>query len=157
MAWFSGANMPAFSKALLLDGQMYYMCVKNCVLLPSPVIEHFSTEFLSVFSRFTVISNIAVTIVAFIPSISPVYRSFLVVPNAAIMSIMGCRVYRNTKLKIDRGDSELSLPMLNPMGPNRNTIPLTVVQFAPHYTADPLKQLEGDESGSVGNQKLLPT
>jgi hypothetical protein len=27
MAWFSGANMPAFSKALLLDGQMYYMCV----------------------------------------------------------------------------------------------------------------------------------
>ncbi|KAJ7120368.1 hypothetical protein C8R44DRAFT_545991, partial [Mycena epipterygia] len=79
MAWFSGANMPAFSKALLLDGQIYYM--------------------------FTVISNIAVTIVAFIPNISPVYRSFLVVPNAAIMSIMGCRVYRNTKLKIDRGDS----------------------------------------------------
>ncbi|KAJ7864447.1 hypothetical protein B0H14DRAFT_2736316 [Mycena olivaceomarginata] len=120
MAWFSGANMPAFSKALLLDGQMYYM--------------------------FTVISNITVTIVAFIPSISPVHRSFLVVPNVAIMSIMGCRVYRNTKLKIDHGDPELSLPMVNPMGPNRNTIPLTVVQFASYHTGGPLKQLEGDES-----------
>ncbi|KAJ7477623.1 hypothetical protein FB451DRAFT_1087156 [Mycena latifolia] len=128
MAWFGGGNMPAFSKAVLLDGQMYYM--------------------------FTVISNIAVTIVAFIPSISPVYRSFLVVPNTAIMSIMGCRVYRNTRLKIDRGDSELSLPVLNPMGPNRNTIPLTVVQFAPQHTGCPVQQREGDESGSVGDQKL---
>lgn len=27
IAWFSGADMPAFSKALLQDGQMYYMCV----------------------------------------------------------------------------------------------------------------------------------
>lgn len=118
------------------------------------MIEHLSAAFLSVFSRFTVISNIAVTTVAFIPGISPVYRSFLVVPNAVIMSIMGCRVYRNTKLNINCGDSELTLPMLNPVGANGNTIPLTVVQFAPHHTGDPLEQLEGDESDSMGNQKL---
>jgi hypothetical protein len=32
-ALFSGSNLPAFSKTLFTDGQMYYMCASTCSLM----------------------------------------------------------------------------------------------------------------------------
>ncbi|KAJ7496548.1 hypothetical protein FB451DRAFT_1549650 [Mycena latifolia] len=117
-----GANLPAFSKALFVDGQMYYMI--------------------------TVLVNILATLLVYIPSISPVYHGVLVVPSTTLTSIMACRVYRNTKLGITRGTSELALPTLNSNAVG--TIPLSVVQFStqPNRTTG----WEGDGSGSSGDK-----
>ncbi|KAJ7101658.1 hypothetical protein C8R44DRAFT_597240, partial [Mycena epipterygia] len=71
-ALFSGSNLPAFSKSLFTDGQMYYMIA--------------------------VILNIVTTLLVYMPGISAVYHSILVIPNLVLTSIMACRVYRNTKL-----------------------------------------------------------
>ncbi|KAJ7496551.1 hypothetical protein FB451DRAFT_197892 [Mycena latifolia] len=120
---FSGANLPAFSKALFVDGQMYYMI--------------------------TVLINIFATLLVYIPGISPVYRGVMVVPSTTLTSIMACRVYRNTKLGITRGTAELALPTLssNAVG----TIPLSVVQFStqPNRTTG---RWGGDGSGSSGDK-----
>ncbi|KAJ7033474.1 hypothetical protein C8F04DRAFT_1002953, partial [Mycena alexandri] len=69
-ALFSGANLPAFSKSLFMDGQMYYMIA--------------------------VVANIVTTVMAYV-RVGAIYRGLLVVPNVAVTSIMSCRVYRNTK------------------------------------------------------------
>ncbi|KAJ7660629.1 hypothetical protein B0H17DRAFT_846997, partial [Mycena rosella] len=68
---FSGTHLPAFSKALFADGQMYYMI--------------------------TVVINIVAILLVYIPTVSPVYRGLLSVPDVTLTSIMACRVYRNTK------------------------------------------------------------
>ncbi|KAJ7657143.1 hypothetical protein B0H17DRAFT_1021288 [Mycena rosella] len=99
-ALFSGSNLPAFSKSLFTDGQMYYMI--------------------------TVIFNIVTTLLVYMPGVSAVYHSILVIPNLTLTSIMACRVYRNTKLIIHHSP-ELSLPTLNSRDPN---IPLSVVHFS---------------------------
>ncbi|KAJ7133673.1 hypothetical protein C8R43DRAFT_1022723 [Mycena crocata] len=102
---FSGANLPAFSKALFTDGQMYY--------------------------GFTVVSNIVSTLMVYIPTVSPVYHGLMAVPNVTLTSIMACRVYRNTKLGVAfRSSGELSLPSLNPHGSGNGAMPLSVVQFS---------------------------
>ncbi|KAJ7626747.1 hypothetical protein B0H17DRAFT_851854, partial [Mycena rosella] len=69
---FSGAHLPAFSKALFADGQMYYMI--------------------------TIVTNVVATLLVYIPTTSPVYHGLLSVPNVTLSSIMACRIYRNTKL-----------------------------------------------------------
>ncbi|KAJ7033493.1 hypothetical protein C8F04DRAFT_957669 [Mycena alexandri] len=106
-ALFSGANLPAFSKSLFMDGQMYYMVA--------------------------VVANIVATVMAYV-RVTPVYHGFLVIPNVMLTSIMACRVYRNTKLGVTHGDADLMLPTLNTLGPSGNTIPLQVMQFSGHHT-----------------------
>ncbi|KAJ7660625.1 hypothetical protein B0H17DRAFT_954025 [Mycena rosella] len=126
---FSGAHLPAFSKALFADGQMYYMI--------------------------TVVTNIVAILLVYIPTVSPVYRGLLSVPNMTLTSIMACRVYRNTILGIMRGSRELSLPTLNDVGPNGNlAIPLSVVQFSTEYnqmTGSALSEGNVDGSDFTGN------
>ncbi|KAJ7757613.1 hypothetical protein B0H16DRAFT_1314327 [Mycena metata] len=85
-ALFSGADLPAFSKSLFMDGQMYYMIA--------------------------VVVNIATTVVAYAP-VSPVYRSLLVIPSVTITCIMACRVYRNVKLGVTHRNGDFMLPTLN--------------------------------------------
>ncbi|KAJ7660440.1 hypothetical protein B0H17DRAFT_1212621 [Mycena rosella] len=125
---FSGAHLPVFSKALFTDGQMYYMI--------------------------TVVTNVVSTLLLYIPTASPVYHGFLVVPSVTLSSIMACRVYRNTKLGITRGSRELSLPTLN-VGPTRNlTIPFSVVHFSTEHnqmTGSALSESDGDGSDFTGN------
>ncbi|KAJ7744696.1 hypothetical protein B0H16DRAFT_1727256 [Mycena metata] len=107
---FSGANLPAFSKSLFMDGQMYYLI--------------------------TVVANIVATVMIFVP-VSPVYHGFLVIPNVTITSIMACRVYRNTKLGITRGRGDLTLPTLNTVAASGNTVPgvhLSGVRFPSQHT-----------------------
>ncbi|KAJ7027324.1 hypothetical protein C8F04DRAFT_1399524 [Mycena alexandri] len=107
-ALFSGANLPIFSKSLLVDSQMYYMI--------------------------TVVTNTVATVMIYVPGVSPLYHSFLIIPNVTLTSIMACRVYRNTKLGVTHGSAELTLPTLNTLGPNGNTIPPRVVQFSGQHT-----------------------
>ncbi|KAJ7133676.1 hypothetical protein C8R43DRAFT_1073089 [Mycena crocata] len=99
-ALFRGGNLPAFSKALFVDGQKYYMI--------------------------TVISNILTASMVYIPGTSPVYHGILSIPNIALTSIMACRVYRHAKLH--RPADALSLPMISDysVATNGFTLPLSV-------------------------------
>ncbi|KAJ7023389.1 hypothetical protein C8F04DRAFT_183006 [Mycena alexandri] len=106
-ALFSGANLPAFSKSLFMDGQMYYMVA--------------------------VVANIVATVMAYV-RVTPVYHGFLVIPNVTLTSIMACRVYRNTKLGVTHGNADLTLPTLDALGPSGNTTPLRFVQFSGEHT-----------------------
>ncbi|KAJ6596051.1 hypothetical protein B0H10DRAFT_2089378 [Mycena sp. CBHHK59/15] len=82
-AVFSGTSMPCFSKALYVDGQLYYM--------------------ISAFS------NIAVTVMVYAPHLHPAYHGLLAIPNVMLTSVMACRVYRNTKLGTVRESTDVSL------------------------------------------------
>ncbi|KAJ3504167.1 hypothetical protein NLJ89_g8081 [Agrocybe chaxingu] len=70
-AFFRGDYLPAFSRGLLQDGQIYYLT--------------------------TVTTSLLTVIVFYFPLIPVVYRAMFAVPNAALMNIMACRVYRRTK------------------------------------------------------------
>jgi hypothetical protein len=91
-AFISGAYLPAFSKALFIDGQVYYMCVG---LIPSPDIIHIYAAFLL---RISVVSNIVVAVMVYAPALDPVQHGILALPNAMLTSVMACRVYRNARL-----------------------------------------------------------
>ncbi|KAJ7811979.1 hypothetical protein B0H13DRAFT_2471789 [Mycena leptocephala] len=126
---FSGANLPAFSKALFTDGQMYYMI--------------------------TVVSNISSTLMVYIPTVSPIYHGLLVVPNVTLTCLMACRVYRNTKLGGTlRGSGDLTLPTLNPPGGSGNqTFPIGIVQFSTQRSGmTSLAHFEGDGTDSSGGK-----
>ncbi|KAJ7337685.1 hypothetical protein DFH08DRAFT_784035 [Mycena albidolilacea] len=133
-ALFSGSNLPAFSKSLFTDGQVYYMI--------------------------TVIVNIVTTVMIYVPGISAVYHSILVVPNVLLTSIMACRVYRNTRLIVHRSP-ELSIPTLNDRNLN---IPLSVGHFSPGSgMTGSLGRSEGDlanpefASSKRGASKSIPS
>jgi len=69
-----GKYLPAFSKGLLQDGQIYYLS--------------------------TVLLNLVCLSLLYVDSVSVVYRVAIGVPDVALMNIMACRVYRNTRLGI---------------------------------------------------------
>ncbi|KAF9567211.1 hypothetical protein CPC08DRAFT_617773, partial [Agrocybe pediades] len=71
-----GDYLPAFSKTLFQDGQMYYLT--------------------------TVSTNLLTVIMLYAGSVPITYRTMFTVPNIALMNIMACRVFRNTKLGLNR-------------------------------------------------------
>ncbi|KAJ6527994.1 hypothetical protein DFH09DRAFT_1045624 [Mycena vulgaris] len=119
---FSGANLPAFSKALFDEGQMYYMA--------------------------TVVSNIFTTVMVYVPNANPLYHGLLIIPNVTLTSIMACRVYRHTKLGFTRTGEELVLPTLNPRASEHQSIQLSAVDLSPERTA--MTRSAGDDSYSTG-------
>ncbi|KAJ7900628.1 hypothetical protein B0H14DRAFT_2556088 [Mycena olivaceomarginata] len=126
---FSGASLPAFSKSLFTDGQMYYMV--------------------------TVVSNIVTTVLVYAPTSSSLYHGLLVIPNVTLTSMMACRVYRNTMLGLTRGGGmELSLPTL---ASGHQSIQISGVYFAPQRsgaTAGDVSHSTGELSG--GNESHHP-
>ncbi|KDR73140.1 hypothetical protein GALMADRAFT_72670 [Galerina marginata CBS 339.88] len=66
-----GHYLPVFSKAVLHDGQAYYLT--------------------------TISLNLLTICLFFNESVPVVYRSFIGVPNIVIMNVMACHVYRNIK------------------------------------------------------------
>ncbi|KAJ7238946.1 hypothetical protein C8J57DRAFT_1193584 [Mycena rebaudengoi] len=120
----SGASLPAFSKSLFTDGQMYYMI--------------------------TVVSNILTTVLAYVQTSSPLYHVILVIPNVTLMNMMACRVYRNTMLGLTRGSGEgLSLPTL---ASGHQSIELSGVYFGPQRrgtTAGDVSHFTGELSGAM--------
>lgn len=79
--------------------------------------------------RIVVLANISAAMLLYIPSVPPLYRGLLILPNVTLTSVMACRVYRNKVLGWRRAP-ELSFPTLN----DANTIPLSVVQFQQQHT-----------------------
>ncbi|RDB22996.1 hypothetical protein Hypma_009717 [Hypsizygus marmoreus] len=65
-----GQSIPAFSRAILQDGQVYYLI--------------------------SVTSNLAVIAITFIPGISPIYR-YMFMFNSTLTNMMACKVFRSTK------------------------------------------------------------
>ncbi|KAJ6533982.1 hypothetical protein DFH09DRAFT_932496, partial [Mycena vulgaris] len=114
--FFSGINLPAFSKALFTEGQMYYMitAATNCVAI------------------------LLVYIPSTVPGAHPIYRGVMVLPNMTVMSIMACRVYRNTRLRA----SGLSLPTVNSGGHSGDLV----------FTQVCAVDSEGDASESMGRK-----
>ncbi|CAA7262454.1 unnamed protein product [Cyclocybe aegerita] len=79
-AFFRGNYLPALSRGLLKDGQVYYLT--------------------------TVSTNLVTFIVFFIPFIPPAYRTMFSVPNVMLMNAMACRVYKRTKFGLYRESAD---------------------------------------------------
>ncbi|KAF8898069.1 hypothetical protein CPB84DRAFT_1748075 [Gymnopilus junonius] len=90
----SGAYLPAFSKTLFQDGQIYYLT--------------------------TVTTNLMTVIMLYIGTVPITYRTMFTVPNITLMNIMACRVFRNTKFGIFRGEAATS------SGNPASVIPLSI-------------------------------
>ncbi|KDR82167.1 hypothetical protein GALMADRAFT_152929 [Galerina marginata CBS 339.88] len=75
-----GHYLPAFSRALLRDGQVYFLCTVSLAILS--------------------------TATFFVPGVPRIVSIAIVYPNVAIMNLMGCKIFRDTKL----GLSTLSDP-----------------------------------------------
>ncbi|KAF8171183.1 hypothetical protein K438DRAFT_1982173 [Mycena galopus ATCC 62051] len=117
---FTGTNLPAFSKSLFTDGQMYYMV--------------------------TVVSNIVTTVLVYVRLSSSLYHGLLVIPNVTLTSMMACRVYRNTVLGRTRiGGERLSLPTLVS---GHQSMQISGVHFTPQLSG--MSRTAGDVSQSTG-------
>ncbi|KAJ7350856.1 hypothetical protein DFH08DRAFT_117890 [Mycena albidolilacea] len=99
-AFFSGANLHAYSMAVFRDGQKYYMI--------------------------TILSNTVTISLVYAAGVSAIYHGTMSIPNVALTSIMACRVYRNATLHPrPRGMSvELSATSNSRSGPRRISVPL---------------------------------
>lgn len=92
-----GDYLPAFSRALLQDGQMYYLV--------------------------TVCSNLLAVVMVYMP-VPIVYRTVFSCPNTVLMNIMACRVYRNTKFGLYKNSVALSTSRYTSEDRSGPTIPL---------------------------------
>ena len=86
-----GDYLPVFSKAMLKEGQAYYL------LIPSIYISH--SQLTGFSHRAIVIMNLVALITLFTPSIPEILGTVFPVPNVAVMNIMAGRVFRNTILR----------------------------------------------------------
>ncbi|KAF9457500.1 hypothetical protein BDZ94DRAFT_225173 [Collybia nuda] len=77
---FFGRGLPAFSRALLQDGQKYYMVA--------------------------MIANLLVLIMEFAPGIPLIYRTIFLATGVVLTNIMACRVFRHTKMGCKCKDSQ---------------------------------------------------
>ncbi|KAF9041330.1 hypothetical protein BJ165DRAFT_1406291 [Panaeolus papilionaceus] len=81
-----GDYLPTLSKALLQDGQVYYLT--------------------------TITTGLTSVIILFVPGIpSYILRTMLTVPNITLMNIMACRVFRKTKFGLFR-ETSISTTMI---------------------------------------------
>ncbi|KAF9043101.1 hypothetical protein BJ165DRAFT_1348359 [Panaeolus papilionaceus] len=104
---FFGHKLPVFSKAVLQDGQAYYITI--------------------------ITLNLITSVLFFNTSIPLVFRSFIGVPNIVLMNSMACYVFRKIKFGIFRETTtlNLSLSTARPYGsaimfPNNHTTTLDV-------------------------------
>ncbi|KAH9476102.1 hypothetical protein JR316_0011672 [Psilocybe cubensis] len=83
-----GHYMPAFSRALLQDGQIYYLT--------------------------TITTGLLAFVMLFITSAEVTWKTTFLVPNMMLMNIMACHVFRKTKLGIftESGVSTINPPTL---------------------------------------------
>ncbi|KAF9043113.1 hypothetical protein BJ165DRAFT_1529231 [Panaeolus papilionaceus] len=97
-----GEYLPAFSKTLFQDGQAYYLT--------------------------TVTTNLMTVIMLYIEAVPITYRTMFTVPNIALMNIMACRVFRNTKFGVFR-ETSISTSRMNSTNPadrSASVIPLSL-------------------------------
>ncbi|KAF8898041.1 hypothetical protein CPB84DRAFT_1781224 [Gymnopilus junonius] len=80
-----GKDLPAFTKALLRDGQVYYLTTSTFILMTF--------------------------IIFYIDSIPLVYRTIFSIPNITLVNVMACRVYRRTKSGVYMENTTIELPL----------------------------------------------
>ncbi|TDL21970.1 hypothetical protein BD410DRAFT_789054 [Rickenella mellea] len=90
--FFGGKGLPRISKSLLQGGQQYYLI--------------------------TVGFNIATMAMILSPSVPPVLRAILTVPNLALENAMACRVFRDVRFGLIRNDATIQSSR-----PNGSTLP----------------------------------
>ncbi|PPQ64454.1 hypothetical protein CVT24_008464 [Panaeolus cyanescens] len=126
-----GDYLPAFSRSLLQDGQVYYLT--------------------------TITTGLTAVIILFIPGIpSHVTRTMLTVPNLTLMNIMACRVFRKTKFGMFREASlstsrlfiptkeengELSMPPVVGDATQRESQAISARKTTPDDSLDTLTEL----------------
>jgi len=96
-AFVFGEYLQPFSRALMQDGQIYYLYVRSRSLLTAR--KHIlRSRIIS-----TTVSVTLLTLVVFYQtSIPAAYRTMFTLPNLMLFNIMACRVFRNTKLALKR-------------------------------------------------------
>jgi len=94
-----GEYLPAFSKTLFQDGQLYYLT--------------------------TVTTSLMTVIMLYVSSVPITYRTMFTVPNIALMNIMACRVFRHTKFGMFR-ETSISTSKLVTSGTESTAIPLSL-------------------------------
>ncbi|KJA19548.1 hypothetical protein HYPSUDRAFT_189757 [Hypholoma sublateritium FD-334 SS-4] len=87
--WPCGKYLPAFTKSLYLDGQVYYLT--------------------------TLVSGIVVCVLIFTHGIPPFLKLSWLSPNVVVVNIMACRVYRRTRMGVMR-ESEISTSAIERAG-----------------------------------------
>ncbi|KAJ3505267.1 hypothetical protein NLJ89_g7506 [Agrocybe chaxingu] len=97
--FFRGDYLPAFSRGLLQDGQVYYLT--------------------------TITTNLLTIVVFYFQFVPVVYRAMFAVPNAVLMNIMACRVYRRTKNARYQSSQSSSTNLRSVLKMNDNLIPLS--------------------------------
>ncbi|KJA22770.1 hypothetical protein HYPSUDRAFT_185831 [Hypholoma sublateritium FD-334 SS-4] len=110
--WIWGKSLPAFTKSLYLDGQVFYLTI--------------------------LISGIVVLVLTLTSGIPPFLQSSWLSPNVVIINIMACRVYRRTRMGMIR-ESEIStsaigraIPVTHPISFNNNN-PTSSNATVPHH------------------------
>ncbi|KAH9475853.1 hypothetical protein JR316_0011413 [Psilocybe cubensis] len=118
-AMILGKRMPSFSRALLKDGQVYYLT--------------------------TVSTNLLTLILMLIHPVPEAYRTMLAGPNIMLMNVMACRVYRKTKLGLfANSTTQSSLPTFRTentfsLAPDQRDYTLSPITFRKvHSQGDPL-------------------
>ncbi|KIK54011.1 hypothetical protein GYMLUDRAFT_264861 [Collybiopsis luxurians FD-317 M1] len=91
-----GTNLPGFSRAMLQNGQKYYLV--------------------------TLLSNLATILLAYAP-VDPAYRNVLALPNTMLTNVMACYVYRKMVLCKGRDPEDIMDGLIIPTA--QNTLPST--------------------------------
>ena len=97
-----GDYLPVFSRALLRDGQAYYLLALSDLCLMLKQLTGCS------FHRTIVTMNIISVIMLFYPSNPDILRTIFVVPNMTLMNVMAGRAFRNAMLFETSGGTEIS-------------------------------------------------
>ncbi|KDR73162.1 hypothetical protein GALMADRAFT_125223 [Galerina marginata CBS 339.88] len=114
-----GEYLPAFSKTLFQDGQVYYLT--------------------------TVTTNLLTVIMLYVTAVPITYRTMFTVPNITLMNIMACRVFRNTKLGMSREPTISSNSKLMSRGETPTTIIPLSLRKGNQSRAAPHKEINGVE------------
>ncbi|CAA7262456.1 unnamed protein product [Cyclocybe aegerita] len=115
--FFRGDYLPAFSRGLLQDGQAYYLT--------------------------TVTTNLLTVVVFYFHFVPVVYRAMFAVPNAVLMNIMACRVYRRTKNARYQNSKNSSINLGSALKTSDSLIPLSFTSKRnAHSTSGPVGVIE---------------
>ncbi|KAJ7142690.1 hypothetical protein C8R44DRAFT_924322 [Mycena epipterygia] len=125
-AFLSGEYLPSLSKALFVQGQVYY--------------------------AITVISNIATSIMIY-THVGTGYHALLALPNITLTSVLACRVYRRTRLGLTQ-DSDMMLPSSTPRGNINGTVPLNIISPVRRTESDVETALPSEQKGGGRENKI---
>lgn len=116
-----GHYLPSFSRALLQSGQRYY----TWVFFMELALRHLSQR--TIWISVTVSLNLLAVAMLFAPAIPPIYHVVFVGPNVALMNIMACRVFRDTKFGLIQ-DTSMSSGVRSDSTKIGNSVPLRVTR-----------------------------